>query len=68
MNAALSRNVLICSPIGTMFDVGVIIIRIHSEFCHKKGSGAWLYTAVLQCMDEKCRKVNIKQKCAEKNT
>ena len=33
-----------------------------------KGDGAWLYTTVLQCMDEECRKVNVKQECAVKIT
>ena len=54
-----------------MFDVCVIIIRMHSEFCHKGGGGeggAWLYTTVLQCMDEECRKVNVKHECAVKIT
>ena len=69
MSSALSRNVLTCSPIRTMFDVAVIIIRMHSEFCHKRGGGGtWLYTTVLQCMDEECRKVNVKQECAVKIT
>ena len=64
----VNHYVLICSPIWTMFDVCVIINHIHSEFCNKKESGAWLYTAVLQYMDEKCRNVNIKHECAENIT
>ena len=53
VSSALSRNVLIKSPIESLFEVGVIIIRIHIVVYLKKWIGAYMITVLVQFVGEK---------------
>ena len=52
LSSALSRNVLIESSIWSLFEVGVVNIRIHIVACHKK-EGSIMITIMVQFEDEK---------------
>ena len=53
VSSTCSRNVLIKSLMESLFEVGVIIIRIHMVVYLKKRRGAYMITVLGQIVGEK---------------